>query len=52
MPKKVEEELKRQARKKFGTTTSERARRYIWGTMHKIEEARQGDAERKRSKKK
>ena len=33
MPKKMEEKLKKEARKKFGSTTSERARRYIFGTM-------------------
>jgi len=35
MPKKLEQKLKRQARKKFGSTTSERARKYIFGTMRK-----------------
>lgn len=35
MPKKLHESLKRQARKKFGTTTSERAKRYIFGTLNK-----------------
>lgn len=35
MPKKMHEALKRQARKKFGSTTSPRARRYIYGTMQK-----------------
>ncbi len=33
MPKQLEEKLKRQAREKFGTTTSEQARRYIFGTL-------------------
>jgi hypothetical protein len=36
MPKKLEEKLKREARKKFGSTTSERARRYIYGTLQKV----------------
>lgn len=35
MPKKMEKALKRQAKKKFGTTTSKRAKRYIYGTMMK-----------------
>jgi len=35
MPKKLEEKLKRQARKKFGSTTSKRARKYIYGTLRK-----------------
>ena len=35
MPKKMHEALKRQARKKFGTATSERAKRYIFGTLNK-----------------
>jgi len=33
MPKKLERELKQKAKKKFGSTTSERARRYIYGTL-------------------
>lgn len=33
MPKKLEAALKREAKKKFGSTTSERARKYIYGTM-------------------
>ena len=37
MPKKVHEALKRSARKKLGTTTSERAKRYIFGKLNKIE---------------
>lgn len=37
MPKKAHEALKRQARKKFGTTTSPRAKKYIYGTLNKIE---------------
>jgi len=35
MPKKMEKELKAEALKKFGSTTSERARKYIYGTMRK-----------------
>lgn len=35
MPKKLELKLKRQALKKFGTTVSERARKYIYGTLRK-----------------
>ena len=35
MPKAMERSLKKQARKKFGSTTSERARKYIYGTMRK-----------------
>jgi len=37
MPKKAHEALKRQARKKFGTTESKRAKRYIYRTLNKIE---------------
>ena len=33
MPKALETKLKRQARKKFGSTKSKRARKYIYGTM-------------------
>lgn len=36
MPKKLEQKLKRQARKKFGSTTSERARKYIYGNLQKV----------------
>lgn len=35
MPEAMERDLKRRALKKFGSTTSERARRYIYGTMRK-----------------
>ena len=35
MPKKLHEKLKREARKKFGTITSKRAKKYIFGTMQK-----------------
>ena len=35
MPKELEQKLKRQAQKKFGSTTSEQARKYIYGTMQK-----------------
>lgn len=37
MPKELHEKLKREARKKFGSTTSDRAKKYIYGTMSKIE---------------
>lgn len=40
MPIKIERELKRTARKKFGNTTSRRAEAYIYGTLNKIEKAR------------
>jgi len=33
MPKKMEQALKKSAKKKFGSTTSKRARAYIYGTM-------------------
>ena len=35
MPEKLEADLKKKALKKFGSTTSEHARRYIYGTMRK-----------------
>ena len=35
MPKALETKLKAEAKKKFGSTTSERARKYIYGTMQK-----------------
>ena len=35
MPKQMEKDLKKEAMKKFGSTTSERARKYIYGTMRK-----------------
>lgn len=35
MPEKMERALKKTARKKFGSTTSKRARRYIYGTLNK-----------------
>jgi hypothetical protein len=35
MPAAMERALKRKARKRFGSTTSKRARRYIYGTMRK-----------------
>jgi len=46
MPKKLHNKLKREARKKFGSTTSTRARKYIYGTMNKIEKRKK----RKRKK--
>lgn len=33
MPKELEEKLKKEALKKFGSTTSERARAYIYGGL-------------------
>lgn len=36
MPKKLEKKLKKEARKKFGSIVSERARRYIYGTLLKV----------------
>ena len=35
MPEAMERELKRKARRKFGSTTSERARKFIYGIMRK-----------------
>lgn len=35
MPKELEKKLKAEARKKFGSTTSERARKYVYGAMRK-----------------
>jgi len=35
MPKKMERALKREALKKFGSSTSKRARKYIYGTLRK-----------------
>ncbi len=35
MPKTLELKLKNQARHKFGTTKSPRAKRYIYGTLRK-----------------
>ena len=35
MPKALEAKLKREAKKKFGSTTSERARKYIYGTLRR-----------------
>ena len=35
MPKRLERKLKAQARRKFSSTTSPRARRYVYGTMRK-----------------
>lgn len=31
----MERELKQEAKKKFGSTTSERARKYVYGTLRK-----------------
>lgn len=35
MPAKLERQLKRAALRKYGSTTSEKARAYIYGTMRK-----------------
>ena len=35
MPIKLERQLKQQAKKKFGTTLSERAKRYMYGSLQK-----------------
>jgi len=35
MPKAMEKKLKAKARKKFGNTTSARARKYIYGSLRK-----------------
>ncbi len=35
MPEDLERRLKKEAKKKFGSTTSEKARRYIYGTLRK-----------------
>lgn len=43
MPKEIHNKLKRQAIRKFGTTTSKRAQAYIYGTMHKIEKDKDKD---------
>tara|TARA_R100000750_G_C2285406_1_gene72831 strand:+ start:31 stop:144 length:114 start_codon:yes stop_codon:yes gene_type:complete len=36
MPKKLHEKLKREALRKFGTTTSKRAKAYIFGVLNKV----------------
>lgn len=33
MPKKMEKALKKSARKKFGSTTSKKAKKYIYGSL-------------------
>lgn len=40
MPKLLELKLKRQARKKFGTSTSKRAKKFIFGTLAVIKKRR------------
>lgn len=35
MPAALERKLRSEAKKKFGSTTSERARKFIYGTMRK-----------------
>ncbi len=39
MPCKTIERLKRSARKKFGTSTSDKAKAYVWGTYGKMKTA-------------
>jgi hypothetical protein len=36
MPKELERRLKKEAKKKFHSTTSKRARKYIYGTLRKV----------------
>jgi len=36
MPKKLERKLKTEAKKKFGSTTSERTRKYIYGVLQRV----------------
>ncbi len=36
MPEDLERKLKKQAKKKFGSIKSERARKYIYGTLRKL----------------
>jgi len=36
MPKEMERKLRAKAVKKFGSAMSERARRYVFGTMRKV----------------
>lgn len=36
MPKKIENNLKKQALKKFGSSTSKRADKYVYGTLNKL----------------
>lgn len=40
MPKKVHDKLAREAKKKFGSTSSQRAKAYIYGTLNKIDKKR------------
>jgi len=35
MPKALEQKLKSEARKKFGSATSEKGRAYVYGTLRK-----------------
>ena len=35
MPKAMERKLKKEAKKKFGSTTSPKARKYIYGSLRK-----------------
>ena len=36
MPKRLHMALKKAAREKFGSTTSPRAKAYIYGTLHRV----------------
>ncbi len=36
MPKKIEKNLKKEALKKFGSSTSKRADQYVYGTLNKL----------------
>ena len=50
MPKEMHEALQKEAKKKFGTTKSERARAYIWGTIQKAEMMMKKGAKKKMMK--
>ena len=55
MPKKLERKLKREARKKFRSIKSKRARAYIYGTLQRVTDwrpSRRHRKSRKRRKKK
>jgi len=45
MPKEMEMYLNRMAMKKFGSKTSKRARKYVYGTMAKMK-SKKGGSER------
>lgn len=55
MPQALERKLKKQALKKFGTTTSEQARSYIYGTLRNtgwVPSTQKKSKKKKRKKKK